>query len=1115
MQNNTLNSPSFGNIISESDSVAITDSSGVGLLSQTLPLPVQDNITELGDIVSGTWKATVIDSVYGGTGIDNGSSTITLGGSLTTSGAFASTFTMTGTTNVTFPTSGTLATTSSLPTLPLSLSNGGTGASLAANNGGIFYSAASAGAILSGTATSRQIVLSGSNSAPSWSNATYPASTNINQILYSSAANTITGILTANNSVLTTSAGGVPSLSSSLPILVQANIVEVGVIAAGTWEADAVSPVYGGTGVNNGSSTITLGGNLTVAGAFASTFTMTGPTNVTFPTSGTLATTASFPTLPLSLSNGGTAASLTANNGGIFYSTASAGAILSGTATARQVLLSGSSTAPAWSSATYPSSTTINQILYSSAANVISGISTANSSVMITDSGGAPSFSSGLPSVVQSNIVGVGVLASGTWEADTISPTYGGTGVNNGASTITLGGSLTTTGSFSSTFAMTGPTSVIFPTSGTLATTASIPTFPISLSNGGTGASLTASNGGIFYSTGSAGAILSGTATANQLLISGSSTTPAWTTSTYPATNSANTLLYASSANVMSALATGNNGVLITSGAGVPSIGSTLPTGVQTNITQLGTITVGVWNGTAIDRAHGGTGIITSPTNGQILSGTSGNVWAIGNLNSSASSITRTPDGSGNINLDANSTIIPYLANANTFTADQTLSATHTLFVDNITSTSGDLVLNPSSSSNYVVIGKSLTGTAHVIVGEGSTNVEFRVENSTNTGFSVNGLSVSTLYNNLDDGSGNSYVVGTFKADTIASYTSSNVTFIGNIITQGNITVNSGQTLFTNAIQGITTSLKLNPSASGQIVHLGQSLAVANVYVGTSSTSTNFRVQNNSNIFFSASNGVVNTLNNTLDDGSGNLGAQTITSISWAAAGTASGDPGYFISYPSGVNKGSLNLAAVDNSANFIVTLSNSSHAQATIYSIPDVGAATGQILNKTSAFVSGNIISASGTAGVTMDGGIAANKILTSSITTPDVGSNLIAFTTSVFGATLSSGGQATIFTSSGSKHFAIRDLKVSITINFSGGGGNRLIQITDGTTVYSLIPAASLTGTLNSAWGSAGLPFPASVASSATTQAGASLVIKYSGGTTDYTIGTIVVSGIMERTA
>lgn len=47
----------------------------------------------------------------------------------------------------------------------------------------------------------------------------------------------------------------------------------------------------GGTGVNNGSSTLTLGANLTTAGAFPSTLTFTGTTAVTFPTSGTLMTT--------------------------------------------------------------------------------------------------------------------------------------------------------------------------------------------------------------------------------------------------------------------------------------------------------------------------------------------------------------------------------------------------------------------------------------------------------------------------------------------------------------------------------------------------------------------------------------------------------------------------------------------------------------------------------------------------------------------------------------------------------------------------------------------------------------------------------------------------------
>jgi hypothetical protein len=54
------------------------------------------------------------------------------------------------------------------------------------------------------------------------------------------------------------------------------------------------------------------------------------------------------------------------------------------------------------------------------------------------------------------------------------------------------------------------------------------------LSKGGTSANLTASNGGIFYSTASSGAILSGTSTANKMLLSGSNQAPTWSTSTIP-----------------------------------------------------------------------------------------------------------------------------------------------------------------------------------------------------------------------------------------------------------------------------------------------------------------------------------------------------------------------------------------------------------------------------------------------------------------------------------------------------------------------------------------------------------------------------------------------------
>ena len=136
--------------------------------------------------------------------------------------------------------------------------------------------------------------------------------------------------------------------------------------------ANAITTIAGDSGSVTG-STVTFtgsGSGLTFSGS-SSTMTLGGTLN---------------------LASGGTNASLTASNGGIFYSTASAGAILAGTATANQLLMSGSSSAPSWSTATYPASTTANRILYSSADNTVGQITSANNGILITSSSGVPSF---------------------------------------------------------------------------------------------------------------------------------------------------------------------------------------------------------------------------------------------------------------------------------------------------------------------------------------------------------------------------------------------------------------------------------------------------------------------------------------------------------------------------------------------------------------------------------------------------------------------------------------------------------------------------------------------------------------------------------------------------
>ncbi len=96
--------------------------------------------------------------------------------------------------------------------LPVSLAQGGTQAALVADNGGVFFSNATTAQILASTSTANQMLMSGASQVGGWSTATWPVATTINQILYSSAANTVAGLASANNGLLVTSATGVPSI---------------------------------------------------------------------------------------------------------------------------------------------------------------------------------------------------------------------------------------------------------------------------------------------------------------------------------------------------------------------------------------------------------------------------------------------------------------------------------------------------------------------------------------------------------------------------------------------------------------------------------------------------------------------------------------------------------------------------------------------------------------------------------------------------------------------------------------------------------------------------------------------------------------------------------------
>jgi hypothetical protein len=116
---------------------------------------------------------------------------------------------------------GTVATATTTPAITLTTTATGV---LSGNGTAISGSAVTQFAVLVGGASNAvastavgatgTVLQGNTGAAPTYSTATYPSTTTINQILFSSAANTVTGLATANNGVLTTGTGGVPVITA-------------------------------------------------------------------------------------------------------------------------------------------------------------------------------------------------------------------------------------------------------------------------------------------------------------------------------------------------------------------------------------------------------------------------------------------------------------------------------------------------------------------------------------------------------------------------------------------------------------------------------------------------------------------------------------------------------------------------------------------------------------------------------------------------------------------------------------------------------------------------------------------------------------------------------------
>lgn len=284
------------------------------------------------------------------------------------------------------------------------------------------------------------------------------------------------------------------------------------------------SITFGTTGLTPSTATT---GAVTVAGTLA---VLNGGTGVTTSTGSGATVLSTSPVLVTPLLGTPTSGVLTTCTG---YTTAN----LSGTITNAQ--LANSTTTINGTSIALGASGTVT-----AAANTLTG-TTLNSTV------------------VTSSLTALGTIATGVWNGTIITGTYGGTGVNNGAKTITLGGNLTTSGAFNTTVTTTAATSVTLPTSGTIMSSVTALSGAVT----GTPSITTYLRGdGTWASVSGSGTVNSGTAY--------------------------ELAYYAASGTAVSTLGSlGTNGQVLTSGgAGVAPTWTTISAGSQATATALGTV---------------------------------------------------------------------------------------------------------------------------------------------------------------------------------------------------------------------------------------------------------------------------------------------------------------------------------------------------------------------------------------------------------------------------------------------------------------------------------------------------------------------------------------------
>lgn len=118
---------------------------------------------------------------------------------------------------------------------------------------------------IAATANTGAVLQNNAGADPSYSTATYPSTTTINEILYSSAANTVTGLATAIDGVLITSHIGVPSIlaNSATPGFV----LTANAGAPPSWQTVSASGAITTITGDSGGAEVPLAGNFNIKGS--------------------------------------------------------------------------------------------------------------------------------------------------------------------------------------------------------------------------------------------------------------------------------------------------------------------------------------------------------------------------------------------------------------------------------------------------------------------------------------------------------------------------------------------------------------------------------------------------------------------------------------------------------------------------------------------------------------------------------------------------------------------------------------------------------------------------------------------------------------------------------